>query len=281
MRTELELAQAFMEIHPEDAASTLEGIGPADAALLMSELDATAVSTVIARMQPHAGAECLRRFRPEFAGELLKTMHRDHSALLLRRMGATTRESLLQAAPAEVASGLALLLRFPENTAGALMDPNPLSLPEEIGVAEALEYVRRSGARVSYYLYVTDRQSRLRGVVNLRELIEAPEENQLSDVARTPVSRLSVHDDPLAMAAHPGWLEHYALPVVDDSGVLVGILRHKTLRALAAESDSPQALNPFDVSLALGEMYWSTLGRFARMLWAVREDEQTSTGEMQ
>jgi magnesium transporter len=279
MTTELELARAFMESHPEEAAASMEKLGAESARALLGELDARTIAPVITRMQPHAGAECLRHLPVALGGELLETMPRDHSALLLRRMRQETREALLGATSPQAASGLALLLQFPENTAGALMDPDVLCLPADVTVGDAIEYVRHSGARIAYYLYVTDRQSKLVGVINLRELIEAREDMLLQDVLHPHVEQLSVHADPLAMMAHPGWFEYYALPVVGDNGVLVGILRYKTLRAVAAENSTSQSLNPFDVSLALGELYWSTLGNFLQMLWAGKARERTETGE--
>ena len=86
MTTELELARAFMESHPEEAAASMEKLGAESARALLGELDARTVALVITRMQPHAGAECLRHLPVALGGELLETMPRDHSALLLRRM---------------------------------------------------------------------------------------------------------------------------------------------------------------------------------------------------
>jgi len=279
MTTELELARAFMESHPEEAAASMEKLGVKAASALLAELGARTAAQVITRMQPHFGAECLRHVPDDCAGELLEIVPRDHSTLLLRRIPHEAQETLLGAAAPQVASGLALLLQFPENTAGALMDPDVLCLPSDVAVADALEHVRHSGARIAYYLYVIDRESRLLGVINLRELIEASEDMRLEDVLHPHVEQLSVHDDPVSMMAHPGWLDYYALPVVNDQGALVGILRYKTLRAVAAANSAPQSQNPFDVSLALGELYWSTLGSLMQAMWVNKP--QGETGEKQ
>jgi Mg/Co/Ni transporter MgtE len=182
-------------------------------------------------------------------------------------MRAEDQKRFLNAAPPAASSGLALLLRFPEHTAGALMDPEVLSLPKDITVADALDRVRYSGARIFYYVYVIDRERRLAGVANLRELIEAHEDKLLEEVMHVHVTRLSVHADFIAMRAHPGWLEYYALPVIDDHGVLVGVLRYRTLRATAPADVASLAGSPLAASLALGELYWSTLGQLLQTVW--------------
>lgn len=268
MQPELDLALAFMESHPEEAAQSLERLPVEEASEILAGVPSETAAHVITRMQPYIGAQCLSGLPSTVAGELLAVLPRDHSALLLRRMDEANRENLLRAAPAPVSAGLSLLLRHPVNTAGALMNPQVLSLPRDITAGEALERVRRPGERIAYYIYVIDREGKLTGVINLRELIEAPEHKTLEEVMHVHVERLSVHADSVTMLASSGWLDYYALPVVDDHNVLVGMLRYKTLRAVCA-SDSERAgvLNPLDAGLALGELYWSTLGELLQTLW--------------
>jgi magnesium transporter len=266
-----------MESHPDQAALSLERMPPEEAAALLVETPVSIAAGVVVRMASYFGVACLRALPQEFAGEVIGVMPRDHSALFLRRMSPDDRRRLLDAAPPAVSRGLSLLLRFPEDTAGALMDPEVLSLPDDLGVGEAVERIRRSGARIFYYLYVVNRDRKLAGVINLRELIEAPEDALLDSVMHRHVARLSVHSDLVAMQAHPGWREYHALPVVDDGGVLLGVMRFKTLRAAGNEDAAAVAQDPMAASLALGELYWSTLGQLLQTLWpAVKPNGEES-----
>jgi magnesium transporter len=267
METDLELARAFMESHPEKAAMSLEQVPVENVTALLSEAPVEIAARVIVHMAPYFGVECLKSLPVEFAGEVFGLMPRDHSALVLRRMRPEDRKRLLDAAPPSVSSGLGLLLRFPEYTAGALMDPDVLSLPSDISVGDALNRVRHSGARIFYYVYIIDRERRLTGVINLRELIEASEVKLLEDVMHVHVARLSVHADLIAIRAHPGWLEYHALPVVDNHAMLVGVLRYRTLRAAVPDIGPLVASSPLGASLALGELYWSTLGHLLQTVW--------------
>ncbi|HEX4997749.1 MAG TPA: CBS domain-containing protein [Terriglobia bacterium] len=261
-----EMARAFIESHPDEAAAEMERMPLVDAAALLEDLPHELASGITARLSTLFAAECLRRLPAGVAGELLAEIPRDSGAALLRRLPADDRDRLLTVMPRNASSALARLTRFPEGTAGALMDPEVLAVPVDTPVYSALDQVRVSGARVLYYVYVVDRNNHLVGVVNLRELMSAGANSALGDVMRPHVERISVYADRVGALAHPAWRTFYALPVVDDTGLLVGVLRHKRLYASEDEAaaDSPNLLA---VGISLGEMYWSVAAQLLESLW--------------
>jgi magnesium transporter len=92
------------------------------------------------------------------------------------------------------------------------------------GEAMTLLRARKPLAEEAYYLYVLDAGNRLQGVVNLRQLIVAEPETKIQDVMTRDV--ISVRPDTDQEEA-ANLLQHYrlrALPVVDESGVLSGII---------------------------------------------------------
>jgi magnesium transporter len=266
MATELELVRTFIDEHVDEAALTLERMPMEDARALLAEIPPATTGAVISRMAPHWGTECVKGMPVELAGEVLGAMALDVAAILLRRLQPGTRGSLLEAVPHSVADNLRLLLRYPENTAGAFMDPGVLALPADIDLGEALDRVRHSGSRVYYYVYVVGRGGSLIGVLNLREMMTASPETPIGHVMHRNVARLSVYADRIAIRAHPGWREYHGLPVVDDAGRLVGVVRYKTVRDVEEEFPSERH-DPFGAGLALGEVYWSTLGHLIQALW--------------
>jgi len=156
-----------------------------------------------------------------------------------------------------MAERLNLLLRYPEGTAGALMDPRALALPQDIPVGEALARVRHAARDVLYYLYVVDRAQVLVGVLNLRELMLAPRKAEVASVMRPHVARLSARADRASILAHPGWREFHALPVVDDAGLFLGVIRYETVRRLEEDRGSAgQSANALTTVLTLGELCW-------------------------
>jgi magnesium transporter len=256
-----------MQAHPDEAAGEIERMPLEEAADLLAELPSEAAAAMASRLAAAFAAECVRRIPGETAGELLARMPRDSAALLLRRLPAADRDRLLALTPRDAAAALSLLARFPEDTAGALMDPEVLSVPADIPVREALDRVRRTSSHVLYYVYVVNRGGGLVGVVNLRELMSADADAVLRDVMRSPVARLSVYADRVGALAHPGWRTFYALPVADDAGLLVGVLRHKRLHA-SEDGLTPESGDLLSIGVSLGEMYWTVAARLLQSLWS-------------
>ena len=249
-----ELAHRFAASHPNEAAWILEGLDVQEVADFLAGADSETGAGVVAAMAPVSAVGCLRHLETEAAGAIVERLELETGAALLRMMEREGRDSLLRILSKEKGESLETVLRFPENTAGSLMDPNALALPRDITLQEGLDRVRRYPERASYYVYVIDRSRLLAGVVNIRELMIGDPERPLSEVVRPVSARLNVNDSLAAVVAHPGWLEFQVLPVLDDDGRFVGALRHRTLRRLVRDATEGGSSSK-SVGSALGELF--------------------------
>jgi magnesium transporter len=255
METDWLLSQAFLESHPRDSAVILERLPAEEAAAFLEKTPPQLAARVFQPMAPLAAAGCLAHLSPECAVAVLTALPLNTAAGLLRRLDAEARERTLAHAPADLSRSLRRLLQYPEGTAGALMEPQALSLPGDIRVGEARVRVRRAPHSLLSYLYVVDREQRLTGVLTLRELMLASPKTMLSSAMRSHVLRLPAHADFASIVAHPGWRDFHVLPVVDDSSVFVGVIRHEKLRRLEDTARKP-ANQAVSTMLSLGELYW-------------------------
>jgi magnesium transporter len=256
MATDHDLCETFIAAHPSDAAQVLERQSTESVAALLDVLSRRTVADVIARMVPTLGAECLAALRPENATEVVRELPVDVAAGLLWRLDDGARGALLDALRPDDAAPLRVLLRHPEGTAGAFMDPRALALPDDVTVGEGLARVKRSARDMLSYLYVVDRDRKLVGVLSVRELILARPAESLAAVMHSPVAGVPASLGRTAILTHPGWRDFHALPVVDDDGVFLGALRYRTLRRLLeAEPDRPIEA-AMSATIALGELYW-------------------------
>lgn len=283
METDWLLTQAFLESHPRDSAVILERLPAEEAAAFLEKTPPELAARVFQPMAPLAAAGCLAHLSPECAMAVLTALPLNAAASLLRCLEAEVRERTLTHAPASLSMSLRRLLQYPEETAGALMDPQALSLPGDIRVGEARARVRRAPHSLLSYLYVVDREHRLIGVLTLRELMLASPKTMLSSAMRSHVLRLTARADFASIVAHPGWRDFHVLPVVDDGGVFVGVIRHEKLRRLEDASRKP-ANQAVSTMLSLGELYWIGLtgmlaGVAATILpQIVQEDKETDDG---
>lgn len=261
------LSDTFIDSHPEEAAGVLEGLPIEQTAAYLEATDAERSARVVGSMLAIGAAACLSHMEAERAAKIVEHLELDSAAAILRAVDATARERVLAVTDAAIAEPLARLLRYSEGTAGAFMDPRVKVVPAEITVAEAMARLRSGPGRVLYYLYVVDRDRRLVGVLNLRELTLAPAEETIGAIARREVARLSPTAARAAIVAHPRWRDVHALPVADESGRLLGAIRYGTFRRLEEELDNDsRRQHPITLGVSLFELYWQATARLLPLL---------------
>jgi magnesium transporter len=262
MSLELKVVRRFIEDHPAEAAATLEQVSFGDAAALLAELDPSLASRAVGRFSASLAVECLLEMPPENVTGLLERLPLDAATRLLRRADADTREVWLNTLPEERAQMFRRKLRYPPGTAGALADPLVLALPEDLSVVEAQKHLHRSAARAYYYVYVVDREQRLVGALDIRELMLSQAKQTLAEVMRRDLVRLPALSDLATVVAHPGWRDLDALPVVDAEGVFFGIVRHRTVRQLTGNAAAEGVEPMVGALVSLGELYWTGMSAF-------------------
>ena len=261
------LARSFASGHPGEAARTLAALPMGAAAAFLEACPKEIAAAVAQRMTAQEWVACLRSMELESVAAVSTEMPTDQVAAALRRLAAEERGRLLELLPAEMRRRLRSLLRYEAGTAGSLMEPVVLAVPARITVGQALESVGRNPHHVRYYVYVVDERERLVGVVDLRRLMAADREASMESLMTSDVHRLSARSRREAILEHPGWEEVHALPVVDESNVLVGVLRHETVRRLLRRK--PRRFDGGSPVAALADLYWSGSQRVAGELLAL------------
>jgi len=222
--------------HAEAAAELLGTMHPADQAELYDRLDEPERETMLALLSNEGRARLLEHLDEEALEEIVERLPRVELARVLDlTSNDIAADALRLLPPAEAARTLAQmrtapevtpLLIHPDESAGGLMTRGYVALHKDMTVGEAVTFLRarKPDADEAYYLYVLDAANRLQGVVNLRQLIVSEPETRIEDVMTRDV--ISVRPD-VDQEEAANLLQHYrlrALPVVDESGVLSGII---------------------------------------------------------
>jgi magnesium transporter len=165
--------------------------------------------------------------RPHMA-RLIEQMSHDDRVDLLRRLMPRVAEGLLRLVDEADRRDIATLVKFAENTAGALMTTDYAWLPEHITALEALDRLRLQAPdrETIYYVYVLNDQRKLLGVVSLRDLILAPRHAVIRDLMEKEVIAVPATEDREQVAQTMARYDLLAIPVVDDDKRLVGIVTH-------------------------------------------------------
>jgi magnesium transporter len=222
------IAAETEELHPADLADVVELIPREQVAAFLAALPATRAADVLEYLDEDLRPRLLEELPTEQAAALISQMTPDDRTDVLEEIDEQVADEIVQGMPAEARAETERLLQFEPDTAGGLMTTEFVSVSEAMSVDETLEAVRtlaRSGRReATYAIYASDKDGRLAGVLSLRELLAAPPGAKISDIAWTEVVSVSPNADRQEVARMTANYDLIAVPVVSESGHLMGVV---------------------------------------------------------
>lgn len=211
---ELPLLQLFSNLSADEKVIVFRLL-PKDKALILFE-----------DLTPATQQHLLRSFTDERATEFVNEMAPDVRVRLLDELPATVTQKLLQSLAPDERAATNLLLGYEAETAGRLMTPEFITLKKDMTVNQALEKVRMQAKEKEtiYTLYVTDQTKTLEGVLSLKDLLMAQEDQRISEIMSQKVIYVTTDTDQEEAARLLNELDIIALPVVDKESRIVGII---------------------------------------------------------
>ena len=262
MNPHARLGNTFLKAHPREAARILEDYPADKVAQLLASLGPGIAAGVLEVFSPGFAASSLALLEPSSAARVIEEVHPDLQIGLLRQLDAPCRETLLAELQPEFALSLRRMLPYPENTAGALMQAPLLSVPEDLTVRAALKRARRARREMKIYIYVTDTQGRLRGVLTLHELLNAPSGRAVAEVMHRPVVSLPADESMHSVIKNPYWQAYHALPVTDAKDILLGVIRQKSIhRHLDRRDHAEDIKTNLGMFVSVGDMFALAAGQ--------------------
>jgi len=211
---------------------------PADLAALAAELETDERLTILRIVDGETAAATFEHLDLAEQEELLEVMSETETAAILNAMSPDDRTALLEQLPEETSDHLLRLLtrehravaesllRYPENSVGRLMTPDYIAVRRDWTVRHVLDYVRTHGSdsETLNVIYVVDQANRLIDDIRIREFLVSPLYVTVGSIMDNQFISLSVNDDQETAVEVFRKYDRTALPVVDDHGVLVGIV---------------------------------------------------------
>lgn len=236
LRDLLDEEEAPVEAH--EIASFIEGLHSSDIAFVLNNLPTRAALLVFELLDPEEAAEVLgevsretvryllQHTSPERAAAIMPELPTDDAAEIVSGMGGRRGQALLEHLPAEDAAEVRELLSYPEQTAGRLMIDTFASVSPEASRADILRYVKNEGRELETVndVYVVDEGGRLLGVASLREVIYARDDMPIRSYMVTNAISVTPETDQQEVARLIARYNLLALPVLDASGEMLGIV---------------------------------------------------------
>jgi magnesium transporter len=158
--------------------------------------------------------------------DVLEQMPKDDAADILGRLPADKADLLLKKMEQEGSQEVEGLLKYGKETAGGIMTPDFIALRENLTAKEAIASLQQEHIDVEmpFYLYVVDESDRLVGVCSLRQLVVVLPDTQLKAFMTREVLSVTTDMDQEEVAKIVARYDILAVPVLDASGRLVGIV---------------------------------------------------------
>lgn len=220
------LEEFFQNLHPSDFAELVEDLTDKQKQELFDLLSDEEAALVIQEMEVFDQAALFKLLSTKRASAILKEMSTDDVADLLAGLPEERARELLTLIEEEDADEIRDLLSYPDDTAGGIMTTEFLSFPGSMRVEEAIGRLREIAPKPEtiYYVYVVDEETRLVGVLSLRELIAAADGTPLYEIMRRNVISVPAEMDQEEVARIVSKYDLLAVPVVDEEQRLLGII---------------------------------------------------------
>jgi magnesium transporter len=216
------------ELHPADLADVAELIPREQVPAFLAALSSARAADVLEYLNEDLRRDLLEEIPTSQAAALVSQMTPDDRADTLEEMDQEVADEIVSELPAEARAETERLLQYEPDTAGGLMTTEFVSVSEDMSVDDAFTSVRalaRSGRKeATYAIYATTADGRLHGVLSLRELLAAAPGAKIADVARSEPVSVTPDTDRQEVARITANYDLIAVPVVSESGHLMGVV---------------------------------------------------------
>jgi len=221
-----ELRDLLLPMEPADIAGLLEECGEESMPLLYRLLPKELAAEVFVELEADSQEMLINGFSNNELKEVLDELYLDDVADIVEEMPATVVIRILDKATPEMRKSINELLKYPEDSAGSIMNMEFLSLKKDMTVEDAFKRIRRIGGDMETIntLYVTDPTRKLLGVLSVRDLLLAESDDLIEDIMDTNVVSVTTTDDKEEVAQAMSKYDYLSMPVVDREGRLVGIV---------------------------------------------------------
>lgn len=222
---------------------------PADIAELIIELDESERVLIFRLLNRELAADVFEYLDVDTQLELIKSMGKEETAAILNEMDPDDRTALFEEIPAQALQQLlsllsteerkvaTTLLGYPENSIGRLMTPDYLAIKQDWTAEEVLNYIRQVGKskETLNVVFVVDEKGKLLGQIDIRDILLAPPNQKISELYDENITPLNVFDDQEKAVSILQKYDAVALPVVDNNGILLGIVTVDDIMDVAEE----------------------------------------------
>lgn len=213
-------------LHPADLADILEELDSNARKQVLESLDEDLAADTLEEIDSEYKAEIIKELSDTKAVEVLENMPNDEIADLLDDLNEDEREKILVNLEKEDAEEVKELLNYEDETVGSVMSKEFIAVNLDITVGDTVDILKETNPdeEVMYYVYITDKDDKIQGVVPLKDLVVNERNAKIKEIMDHVVSKVRF-DDEVKKAIEIAVKYHLnSVPVIDEEEKLIGIV---------------------------------------------------------
>ncbi len=233
----------------KDVREIFSNLPEEDIAEILEELDNEYLAMAFRLIKKDIATEVFENLDPDKQLELLNFLSEERFSEIIEKMDIDERIELFEEAPAGVVNKLYSMLSstqrkltyrilgYPEDSIGRSINTKFLAIRKDATVKEALETVREKGRDLEtvFYIYVLDSKRTLYGVISLKDLVIANDDDKIENITETNIVTANPYMDQEEVIDIFEKYDLIAIPVVDKEKKMLGIVTFDDLTDIIEE----------------------------------------------
>lgn len=218
--------EKFLDLHPSDQVDLFVTLNSEERQRVYTYLSPKEFSVIFSELYFIDQRACSEELSNDYFSEVLNEMFTDNVVSFLNRIDEEERQNLLNKMNSKKAEYVELVLSQDMQTAGAIMTNEYVTVKKETTAREALELIRQQekDAEIVYYVYVTDEENILEGIISLKRLIALEPDEKIETGMTRSVITVSREERNLEVGKVIQKYDLLAVPVVSEEHRLVGVI---------------------------------------------------------
>lgn len=191
------LRDVLVTMNAVDVAAIFEDMPEEKLPLLFRLLPKELAAETFVEMEPEAQELLIRGFSDNELKEVVDELYVDDAVDIVEEMPANVVKRILKQADPEMRKMINEILKYPDDSAGSIMTTEYVSLRPDMTAEEAIKRIRRTGVdkETIYTCYVTENNRKLIGMISMRTLILAEDDDVLKEIMEQNVISVSTLED--------------------------------------------------------------------------------------
>jgi magnesium transporter len=221
---EKSLLNIFADLHPADIAEIINHVDLDSAKFSFSILDTETAGEVITEIDENLREKILKDIDVKTITDIVDELYTDDATDIVSDLPERVAKQVLRNIDKEDSEDVQELLKYPEDTAGGIMNSNFVSVHNNATIKDAIAEVRNNADEFDhiYHIYVLKENEELLGIVALKSLLINPLQKKVTSVIEEDLMFVTPDMDQEEVANIMNKYDLVAIPVVDEYRRMLG-----------------------------------------------------------